>query len=418
MPMHGTPAAPLIRVVERCPDLLRTLEQLLELSSADLGLALAQASDLVAAALKADKVDMFMYEPARDSLVALGSSHQPLSDLQRRHGLDVLPVSNGGRAVQAFQEARTFMSGHTDRDPEELRGIKEALGVRSTLALPLYVGEQRRGVVLVASRQPEYWSDEDATFMQSVARWVGVIAHRAELSTENAHNALEQGRRTAAEELVTVLAHDLRNYLAPIDLRLRSVRRRAEREGRAADLQDLDITLKGLTRFATLIGDLLDVARLDHGIFSMQAQPLPLLALLEETAAALETPEHPIAVEASGELVVVADPLRIRQCLENLLGNAIKHSPKSGKVVVTLSRGAGERGECALVEVVDEGPGVPEQLLPHLFERYVKGRKSIGLGLGLYLAKRIVSMHRGELSVESKPGVGARFRLTLPCHTE
>src|SRR5688572_59930 len=140
---------------------LETLERLLELSGADLSVALAEASDLVAAALRADKVDVFMYEASRDSLIALGSSHQPLSALQKRHGLDVLPVSNGGRAAYSFQRAEPWIDGHVERDPEELRGVKEVLGVRSTLCVPLYVGAQLRGVLLSASREPEFWNEHD-----------------------------------------------------------------------------------------------------------------------------------------------------------------------------------------------------------------------------------------------------------------
>jgi signal transduction histidine kinase len=273
-------------------------------------------------------------------------------------------------------------------------------------------------VVLCASRQPDFWCEQDAAFMQSVARWIGMLTQRTELIQDASRNAVEQGRRDVADELVTVLAHDLRNYLAPLDWRLRVVRRRAERDGRGADVGDLDTTLRGLERLGSLISDLLDVARVDQGVFSIDVQPLPLLALLEDTAVTLETPEHPIAVEAAEEVLVLADPMRIRQCVENLLANAIKHSPRHGKVRVVLSRQRQQEGEWAAIDVIDEGAGVPEHMLPTLFDRYVKGAKSIGLGLGLYLAKRIVVMHGGELSVEPKPGPGAQFRLTLPIHAD
>lgn len=398
--------------------LLDTLERLLELSGAELSVALADASDLVAAALRADKVDIFMYDASRDSLVALGSSHQPMSAQQKRHGLDVLPVSIGGRTAHVFRTAETWVDGNVDQDPEELRGVKELLGVRSSLGVPLYVGAQLRGVLLIASAQPHFWDEQDAAFMHSVARWIGVLTQRTELVQDASRTAVEQGRLEVADELVTVLAHDLRNYLAPLDLRLRVVRRRAEREQRGADVSDLDTTLKGLARLGTLIGDLLDVARVDQGVFSIDVQPLPLLALLEDTAATLETPEHAILVEAASEVVALADPSRIRQCIENLLANAIKHSPRHGKVRVVLSQKEEETRSCAVVEVIDEGLGVPEHLLSTLFERYAKGARSVGLGLGLYLAKRIAVLHGGELSVESKAGTGARFVLSLPLGTE
>jgi signal transduction histidine kinase len=395
--------------------LLETLERLLEVSGAELAVALAQASDLVADALHADKVDVFMYDPSRDSLVALGSSHQPLSATQKRHGLDVLPVANGGRVVHVFQTASTFVNGELDRDMEELRGIRELLKIRSKLGVPLRIGGELRGVLMLASQQPHFWGPQDVTFAESVARWIGIVAHRSELTQEIARNAVAQGRQAVAEELMTVLAHDLRNYLAPLDWRLRSLRMRAERDGRQADLRDIERTLAGITRLNGLIGDMLDVARIDRGLFWFRPEPLPLLSLLEETASALTTVEHPCLVEAAEEVTARADPARVRQCVENLIGNAIKHSPGGGKVRVALSRTKNTEGAWACIEVIDEGPGIPEHILPHIFERFVAGKRSSeGLGLGLFLAKRIAVLHGGELTVDSKPGEGSRFRLMLP----
>src|SRR5688572_27040003 len=95
---------------------LSTLERLLEIPAANLETALAHACDLIAEALDADKVDAFMHDPARSSLVAMGTSSQPLSALQRRAGLDVLQVANGGRVVWVFEHGETFVTGRLDED--------------------------------------------------------------------------------------------------------------------------------------------------------------------------------------------------------------------------------------------------------------------------------------------------------------
>src|SRR5690242_1870463 len=116
---------------------LATLQKLLEIPAADLSTALTHACDALADATAADKVDAFLYDESRDSLVALGSSTQPLSHLQRRLGLDVLPLSNGGRVVYVFKTGETFRSDDLQNDPEELRGIKEGLRIQSKLGVPL-----------------------------------------------------------------------------------------------------------------------------------------------------------------------------------------------------------------------------------------------------------------------------------------
>src|SRR6202008_2709581 len=121
------------------------------LPAADLKATLNHVSDLLAQATRADKVDAFLYEPARDSLVAVGTSTQPLSALQRRHGLYGLPLANGGCTARVYSTGKTFLSGRLGDEAEELRGIKETLGVRSTIGVALEVGGQRRGLLLLAS---------------------------------------------------------------------------------------------------------------------------------------------------------------------------------------------------------------------------------------------------------------------------
>lgn len=397
---------------------LETLERLLAVPAAELDVALTYACDLVTEALGADKVDAFLYDRSRDSLVALGSSNQPLSTLQRQHGLDVLPLSNGGRTVSVYQTGQSFLSGQVRSDPDELRGLKETLAIQSEIGVALEVGGVRRGMIMVASQKPDCWSVEDLQFSEAVARWVGLLAHRAELTEQIGANAVEQGRRAVADELITVMAHDLRNYLAPIDMRLRVVRRRLEQASRADDVRDLDLALKAFGRLSAIIGDLLDVARVDQGVLQIDKQPTALVSLIEEIAAAIATPDHAIDVRAAEELVVFADPRRVRQCIENMLANALKHSPKDASVTVQISRLARERDDAARVEIVDEGPGVDPDMSPRIFDRFVTGqRKEGGLGLGLYLAKRIAVLHGGDLTLLAQPGKGARFLLVLPMYT-
>ena len=109
-----------------------------------------------------------------------------------------------------------------------------------------------------------------------------------------------------------------------------------------------------------------------------------------------------------------ADPDRIRQVLENLVSNAVKHSPEGANIILEVSTDTRADGRWATVSVRDFGQGVAPEVLPQIFERFVGGRGTAGLGLGLYLAHGIALAHGGTLSVESPPGDGATFRLSLP----
>lgn len=396
--------------------LLDVLEQLLQLPGGDLKATLSHVSDVIAGSSGADKVDAFLYDKKRDTLVAVGSSTQPLSQLQREHGLDVLPVSNGGRVVHVFQTGKPFLSGRIDQDPDELPGIKHALKIKSKLGVPLEIGGERRGMIMLASLQHDFFTEQDARFMEAVARWVGVVTHRAELAEEIGRNAAEQGRRAGAEELITVLAHDLRNYLAPLTMRLQVLRLRAERENREDELRDVELLGRSIGRLGDLISDILDVSRIDQGVFAVRLRPIELSALVRDLVGAFLSAQHSIqvTVQQGDNIRVAGDPARLRQALENVIANAIQKSPTTATINVFVrreERAAAERQ--ALVEVIDEGPGIPAEQLPYLFERFHTGREG-GLGLGLYLARRIAKLHGGDLTASSAPGKGARFTLSLP----
>lgn len=396
---------------------LVTLQRLLEIPAADLGNALVHAADALAEAFAADKVDAFLYDESRDSLVAMGVSTQPLSNLEKSLGLDVLPISNGGRVVEVYKTGRLFRSGDVQSDEDEVRGIREGLKVQSSLGVPLHIGSERRGVVMIASLKKNFFTEGDESFVRSAAAWVGMVAHRAELMEEISRNALEEGRRAAADELVTVLAHDVRNYLAPISGRLYLLRQKAEDGGDAASREHADMALRGVTGLTKLVTNLLDVARIDRGLFDLDLEPMDLADVAREAASALSRTDHEVLVKASASIVVAADRARLRQCLDNLISNALGHSPQGAPVNVFIEEYIEEDKRWGHLRVVDEGPGIPQEILPHIFDRFVTGRvKSGGVGLGLYLANRIAQAHGGRIEVESPPGKGARFTLRLPAY--
>lgn len=402
--------------------LLSSLERLLRIPTGDLKTTMLQASDLIAEFLHADKVDVFLYHPERDSLNAICSSSQALSAQQHKLGLDVLPIANGGRVVWVYKAWQTFVTGNLQADPEELRGVKEALGIRSKIGVPLEIGGKRRGMVMIASLRQDDFSDEDVHWAETLVRWTGLLAHRAELAEEMRSNSIEQSRRATADELVEVVAHDLRNYLAPIELRLHTLRLLAMRDSSSKSiLMEIERVFNSVRQLRALVSDLLDVARLDHGLFRIEPDLLDMAALVRESARALETPRANIEVrvQSTGRILVVADGSRVRQCIDNLISNAIEKSPEGGTVTVAIATETADDGEKARIQVIDEGPGVSPEILPRIFERHATTKEQGGgLGLGLFLARRIAELHGGSISVESKLGRGARFTLSLPCQLQ
>ena len=386
--------------------LLHLLEQLLEIDPEDSEHALDSAATAIAEALPAEKVDTFVVEGG--VLRARGTSETDLGRLQQHLGLDVLPIANGGRTVQVFLGGREFRDGGVQDDPDELAGIKE-MGVRSTIATRFVVGTDPRGVLQAASTREDAFDDEDLQFLRAVGRWVGILVHRIELRDRAMRAATDEGRRLAAEELVTVLAHDLGNYLTPLRGRLEQNLRDAVRDGREKSRERLEASLQSVDAITRLTADLLDVSRIEEGILRLQPSRIAVRDLVGEVAHALASDQVRIAIDVPEELSVRGDLRRVRQVLANLIGNAVKHSPADGTVAIEARRldGAVE------IRVSDEGPGVPSDIMPRVFKRYARGPRSTGLGIGLYLAERIASAHGGRLTLDSTSS-GATFSLRLP----
>jgi signal transduction histidine kinase len=394
--------------------LLWTLEHLLGIEVAGLEDALAEATNLIAAALGADKVDAFLYSPEIDTLVAAGTSNTPMGHRQLALGLDRLPLSNGGSTAKVFTSGENYLTGHAEDDPDEVPGIIHALGVRSTIATPLRVAGEPRGVLSVVSATPERFDEGDMRFLSAASRWLGLVAGRAVTVERIADAAAERARQVASQELITVLAHDLRNYLTPIKLRIDLMRRKAQREGRTADIADISDASNAIQRLDGLIGELLDVGRLEQGAFSVDLNLLDLADLVRETVALQRVQAIEIDVEAPEELMICGDRGRLQQLLENLLSNAVKYAPPETRVEVSVRQEQDGDEQWAVLTVRDSGPGIPPDLLPKLFQRFSPGPNSSGLGLGLYIASRIATAHNGTLTADSIPGQGATFRLAIP----
>jgi signal transduction histidine kinase len=391
--------------------LLILLEQLLDLPAFDLRQTLTGAATAVAQWLDCDKADAFLIDPARDSLVAIGTSETPLGRRQKELGLDVVALSNKGRLVETFRTGKSYMTGHADQDPEELPGIVNDLEIRSEINVALDIFGTRRGVLSVVTRATDRFDQNDVRVLELISRWVGTLARHAELAEQRRAEERLLARTTAAEELITVLSHDIRNHLNPLAGRLALLQMKAHR-GQPIEASLIDSTFAAVGRIAGLTRSLLDLARLDQGLFQLEPAPVELCGLVREVRDALVTPDVDIQVQAPDELTIVADADRLRQAFENVLANGIRYSPSGKPLRVTVEHEpvAGR----AYVEVADQGPGIPPQLVSRLFDRFVSAPGSKGIGLGLYLAERIARAHGGSLQVTSQPGAGARFRFELP----
>jgi two-component system OmpR family sensor kinase len=395
--------------------MLPLLEGLFEIAPMPVDMVLSKSADLIGEAFSSEKVDAFLHDEQTNSLVAVGTTRTELAHLQKSLGLDRLPMVNGDPMAHVFRTGEAYLEGHTERDERQPRGVVEAMAIRSMLAAPLEVGGVRRGVLSLASRRPDAYSADDLKLVRIVSAWVGNLVHRSELMQAAAEQAREQGRRAVAEELITVLAHDLRNLLAPISGRLTLLHERATQDNRAQDAHDTKRALNGLRRLNELMSDLLDVARVDQGLLALQRETVDIVQLVRATAETLAPPDIEIPIDSYVEsLTILADRKRLSQAFENVLSNATKHSPRGVPVRVAIEPAKLQTQPAVKVTIVDQGPGIAPELLPRIFDRYVAGSASSGLGLGLYLARATVAAHGGMISMASNTAQGTRCEFVLP----
>jgi signal transduction histidine kinase len=256
---------------------------------------------------------------------------------------------------------------------------------------------------------------------------VGGLAETATLGAAFNEMAAELQRRAGErdqldrmrDEFVLTASHELRSPLTSVqgfaELLMLERARLTPRQA-----ETVEVILDNTRHLVRLLNDLLDLARSDAGRLTIEPLPTDPGALVEDVArtmrARFEARDQRLEVEIEADLPPIeADGDRIRQVLVNLLTNANEYCPQGAAIAVKVRRD----GADVEVEVSDDGPGIPEQQLEHIFERFVRGdagetQRVGGTGLGLAISKSLVELHGGAIEAESVDGAGSIFRIRLP----
>ncbi|WP_321893299.1 hybrid sensor histidine kinase/response regulator [Paraburkholderia tropica] len=256
-------------------------------------------------------------------------------------------------------------------------------------------------------------------FAQSAA----IIISRQQEADERAHGveALRRGDRQK-DEFLAMLAHELRNPLAPIanagELLTRVL------TGHPGAQAAVDMIKRQAAQLTRLVDDLLDISRITQGRITLQRGPVDLAGVVTQGIGTVEPrlreKRHTLTVETTTSdepLFVEGDMARLVQCVGNILTNAVKYTDPGGVIRVWTR----PRGAHAVIGIADNGSGISAELLPHVFDLFVQSTRTLdraqgGLGIGLAVVKRLVHMHQGEIAVHSEGvGHGATFEILLPC---
>jgi signal transduction histidine kinase len=295
---------------------------------------------------------------------------------------------------------------------DEYQEILLQIGARSTMLAPLVVRGRVIGVLRLAMAASGRRYDDDDLSLASQ------IAHHAALAIEAAR--LYREARTAIrarDNLLAVVSHDLRHYLATICMSAELLAQTSAGPERRSGAKRVEVILRASHRMLQLIDSLRDATMVETGQLTVAPAVEDTSRLLEEARATFEPQAEVAALRLRLEIDervdgVWCDRERFLQVVANLVRNAIRFTQRGGEIVIGAR--PAERGVCFAVS--DTGSGIPGEQLSRVFERHWHDRRDgpASTGLGLFIAKGIVEAHRGEIWVESKVGVGTTFFFTLP----
>jgi PAS domain S-box-containing protein len=318
-----------------------------------------------------------------------------------------LVVLQQRKALLVRQVSEDFLSSmaQTDEQLASLRGLAPA----SVLVVPLIAHDERLGaLVLMRCDRLALYEPDDLPVADDLGRQTALALTNARLY-ESARRAVQ-----ARDETLSIIAHDLRSPLAAAHVSAATLFDGSNGDPIRACAERIQ---RSLNRANRLIDDLLDLAGIEAGKLSIDAQSISPPLLVREAVEAL----LPVAANASLDLrttmpaglpAVHADMFRVHQVLSNLIENAIKFTPAGGKIVVSAAEGRDE----IRFAVADTGPGIAPEHLPHVFDRFWQQQTKTGrgAGLGLAIAKAIIDVHHGRIWMESGPEKGTTVHFTLP----
>ena len=283
------------------------------------------------------------------------------------------------------------------------------------------------GLVVVGSRNVDFPTEHDRVVLSVGANQAAVVVHRQRVEqalreSEEKYRALfgEMAKTNKhLSEFLAVLAHELRNPLAPVLTGLEIIRMRPDSPETVLRVRDM--IERQANQMVMLINDLLDIARVTNGKIEIKRKPVDLHSIIssavETSLPTIEAARHELSVRLGEKpLRLNADSTRIIQVIGNLLTNAAKYTPQGGKIKLI----AEQDGEDAVISVNDNGIGIPPESLSAIFEMFSQVRGGLdnaqgGLGIGLALVRTFVSLHGGTVTVASEgAGKGSTFTVRLP----
>jgi signal transduction histidine kinase len=328
---------------------------------------------------------------------------------------------DGLREIVPFERGGIRLDAQPGAGSEPVYVTADDGTARSYFAVPLLAGGETIGVLELEGSSSSF-SDEDRDTVLALAPSIAAAVQNARLFEREQHAVAElREAQRMQRDFLAVVSHELRTPLTAIAGFAETLR------SDAASLSADDVAAVGDRigragrRLERLIVDLLDISQLERAQLAVnlvQVPPNTLAAVVLDAIDSMGVSGHTVRLDvADGLPPVLADERRVRQVVEHLLDNARKFSPAASEIVVSLA--PEEDGAHVAVSVTDQGPGIPAEMQPRVFERFFQvespsTRSAGGLGVGLYLVRRLCDLMNASVDIDSAAGEGTRFTVRIP----
>ena len=299
------------------------------------------------------------------------------------------------------------------QNPETISSTEDRIRQAYLLGLPIRMdGAVNGALVFVRFGGPEY-TDDHIAMATLGAELLSVLFERKAWRKMNDELSEVQQHMQLQDDFVSTISHELRTPLGFIKGYSTSLLREDTSWDRETQKEFLAIIDEEADHLSLLIENVLESARLQSKTLPLRFQPLRLDAVLRDVSTRIRAryKDLDVSFDLDSSIAIHADGVRIAQVFENMFTNAIKYAPGAAIIV-----GLKQVGESLIVTFMDNGPGIPAESLPLIFERFyrVRSEKATGTGLGLFICKQIIEAHRGKIWAESNPGQGTTFFIELP----
>jgi signal transduction histidine kinase len=335
----------------------------------------------------------------------------------KEHAHVKFPISSLVMTTRRTEWTEDVMEDERMSDPELAGNPMDMVshGTRASLAAPLEWGEQLLGIVAFHSRTPRKWTESEIALIEAAAREVSIALNHASRFGEAVETAerlrhLDEMR----SDFVAMVSHELRSPMTVVAGIADILKKRASALSPEQRNELIDTLGREARRLTRLVSEVLDLEAIDQGGMELQLGFIDLAELAREAVTDAGVADRTDLSVGRGNAVCEADGDRVKQVLLNLISNAAKFSGEGKPIIVTVAPES--EGVCLTVQ--DEGPGISEEDIGKLFQRFARldtgDQRKPGSGLGLYLSRSIIEAHRGDIWVESDVGKGTKFSFKLP----